>query len=136
MSVATAFSAASSFATTPLQPARTQAKRGLRVAGNDNDKSVLELQVLTEIRDSLSRLNSRMDETRERVIVLEQRDQWVSMLESLVTTLDARVDVLLKDKDRRDGAISAWAWLSKNVPAMGIGGLFTAAVAWAAKHFS
>lgn len=39
-------------------------------------------------------------------------------MEKQFEKLDARVDVLLKDKDRRDGAISAWAWLLKNWPSI------------------
>ena len=98
MSVVTSFSEANSFAMWKQAPAQLQVVRGCSVAGNDNEKSLLELQVLQQIRDSLSSLNSDMRETRERVIRLEERDCRVSALESLVATLDARVDVLLKDK--------------------------------------
>lgn len=97
------------------------------------DRSLLELQVLSQIRDSLSSLNSDMRETRERVIRLEERDNRVSTLESLVATLDARVDVLLKDKDRRDGAVGFGQTLLKHLPSISFGGLLTAAAAWFAK---
>lgn len=112
---------------------REQEARGSRVAGNDNEKSPLELQVLTQIRDSLSSLNSDMRETRERVIRLEERDCRVSALESLVATLDARVDLLLKDKDRRDGVMSFGETLLKNLPSISFGGLLAAAAAWFAE---
>ena len=112
---------------------REQEAQGSRVAGNDNDKSLLELQVLQQIRDSLSSLNSDMRETRERVIRLEERDCRVSSLESLVATLDARVDVLLKDKDRRDGAMSFGQILLKHLPSISFGGMLAAAAAWFSK---
>lgn len=100
---------------------------------SEQDKSLLELQVLQQIRDSLSSLNSDMRETRERVIRLEERDNRVSTLESLVATLDARVDVLLKDKDRRDGAVSFGQTLLKHLPALSLGGLIAALASWFAK---
>lgn len=133
MSVATSFSEASSFAMRKQAPAQLQVVRGRSVAGNDNEKSLLELQVLQQIRDSLSSLNSDMRETRERVIRLEERDNRVSTLESLVATLDARVDVLLKDKDRRDGAMSFGQTLLKHLPSISFGGLLAAAAAWFSK---
>lgn len=100
---------------------------------SEPDKSLLKLQVLQQIRDSLSSLNSDMRETRERVIRLEERDCRVSSLESLVTTLDARVDVLLKDKDRRDGAMSFGQILLKHLPSISFGGMLAAAAAWFSK---
>lgn len=133
MFVASAFSDSSEFATSAGVPALPQAVKVRRVAGNDNDKSLLELQVLQQIRDSLSSLNSDMRETRERVIRLEERDNRVSTLESLVATLDARVDVLLKDKDRRDGAMSFGQTLLKHLPSISFGGLLAAAAAWFTK---
>ena len=128
-----AFSPHRNFAMDRQALARDQDERGLRVPGNDNDKSLLELQVLQQIRDSLSSLNSDMRETRERVIRLEERDNRVSTLESLVATLDARVAVLLKDKDRRDGAMSFGQTLLKHLPSISFGGLLAAATAWASK---
>lgn len=103
------------------------------MAGNDNEKSPFELQVLTQIRDSLSSLSSDMRETRERVIRLEERDCRVSVLENLVATLDNRVDLLLKDKDRREGAMSFGQTLLKNLPSISFGGLLAAAAAWFAE---
>ena len=128
-----AFSPHRNFAMKRQALVREQEAQGSRVAGNDNDKSLLELQVLQQIRDSLSSLNSDMRETRERVIRLEERDNRVSSLESLVATLDARVDVLLKDKDRRDGAMSFGQILLKHLPSISFGGMLAAAAAWFSK---
>lgn len=133
MFVASAFSDSSEFATSAYMPALPQAVKGRRVASNDNDKKMLELQVLQQIRDSLSSLNSDMRETRERVIRLEERDCRVSSLENLVVTLDARVDVLLKDKDRRDGAMSFGQTLLKHLPSISVGGIIAALAAWFSK---
>ena len=133
MSIATSFSRGSSFAMRRSTPAHSQVVRGRGVAGNDNEKNLLELQVLQQIRDSLASLNSDMRETRERVIRLEERDNRVSTLESLVATLDTRVDVLLKDKDRRDGAVSMGQTLLKHLPSISFGGLLAAAAAWFSK---
>jgi hypothetical protein len=70
------------------------------------------LQVLAQIRDSLTALtrdvraaNEATADVRERVIRLEERDKRLDQIEATVGVLDGRVDVLLKDKDRRDGAL-------------------------------
>lgn len=97
------------------------------------DRSLLELQVLAQIRDSLTTLNADMREVREKVIRLEERDQRVSSLEQTIAKLDTRVDVLLKDKDRRDGAVSFGQTLLKHLPSISFGGLLAAAAAWFTK---
>ncbi len=89
---------------------------GVVTQSKGDDRSLLELQVLEQIRDSLATLNTDMRDTRERVIRLEERDQRVTAIETSLATLDARVDVLLKDKDRRDGAITLGSWFAKHWP--------------------
>lgn len=133
MSIATSFSRGSSFAMRRSTPAHSQVVRGRGVAGNDNEKNLLELQVLQQIRDSLASLNSDMRETRERVIRLEERDQRVSSLEQTIAKLDTRVDVLLKDKDRRDGAVSMGQAVVKHLPSLSLGAILTALAAWFSK---
>lgn len=98
------------------------------------------VQILAQIRDSLSTIGREqstiretLTETRDRVIVLEQRDQRVATLESLVATLDTRVDILLKDKDRRDGAISFGQTIVKALPSISLGAVLTALAAWFSK---
>jgi hypothetical protein len=80
-----------------------------RIAGSTEGMT---LQVLAQIRDSLTAMsrdirsnNEATADVRERVIRLEERDKRLDQIESTVGVLDARVDVLLKDKDRRDGAL-------------------------------
>ncbi|WP_375272035.1 hypothetical protein [Sphingomonas sp.] len=80
-----------------------------RMAGSTEGMT---LQVLAQIRDSLSAMsrdvrsaNEATADVRERVIRLEERDKRLTQVEASVAVLDTRVDVLLKDKDRRDGAV-------------------------------
>ena len=97
------------------------------------DRSLLELQVLAQIRDSLTTLNTDVREVREKVIRLEERDQRVSSLEQTIAKLDTRVDVLLKDKDRRDGAVSMGQAAVKHLPSLSLGAAITALAAWFSK---
>lgn len=97
------------------------------------DRSLLELQVLAQIRDSLTTLNTDVREVREKVIRLEERDQRVSSLEQTIAKLDTRVDVLLKDKDRRDGAVSMGQAVVKHLPSLSLGAAITALAAWFSK---
>lgn len=97
------------------------------------DRSLLELQVLAQIRDSLTTLNTDVREVREKVIRLEERDQRVSSLEQTIAKLDTRVDVLLKDKDRRDGAVSMGQAVVKHLPSLSLGAILTALAAWFSK---
>lgn len=97
------------------------------------DRSLLELQVLAQIRDSLTTLNTDVREVREKVIRLEERDQRVSALEQTIAKIDTRVDVLLKDKDRRDGAVSMGQAVVKHLPSLSLGAILTALAAWFSK---
>lgn len=106
------------------------------MAGNDNsDSRHLELEVLKQIRDNLTTLNADMREVREKVIRLEERDQRVSALEQTIAKLDLRVDVLLKDKDRRDGAVSLGQAVVKHTPALSLGAILAALAGWFSKAF-
>ncbi len=85
------------------------------------------VQILAQIRDSLTAINRKQDtisrdvgNASERIARLEERNERINRLEDTVRTIDTRVDVLLKDKDRRDGATGfamalvkspAFAWL-------------------------
>lgn len=100
---------------------------------NAADRSLLELQVLAQIRDSLTTLNTDVREVREKVIRLEERDQRVSSLEQTIAKLDTRVDVLLKDKDRRDGAVNMGQAVVKHLPSLSLGAILTALAAWFSK---
>lgn len=69
------------------------------------------LQVLAQIRDSLTAMsrdiranNEATADVRERVIRLEERDKRLEHVEADIAVLDTKVAVLMKDKDRRDGA--------------------------------
>jgi hypothetical protein len=94
------------------------------------------LQVLAQIRDSLTAMsrdirtnNEATSDVRERVIRLEERDKRMDQIEANVVLLDGRVDVLLKDKDRRDGAHGAFKMIKDWAPFLAM--LFSAAcVLW------
>lgn len=87
-----------------------------RIAGSTEGMT---LQVLAQIRDSLSAQNRDMkafssdmravvesvSDVRERVIRLEERDRRLADVESDLKVLDAKVAALMKDKDQRDGAV-------------------------------
>lgn len=97
-----------------------------------DSRATLELQVLAQIRDNLSAiLNEQremrrdqrdmgkdLSETRERLIRLEERDERTSRLERSLQLLDEQVTTLQTDKDRRDGALSASAWVLRNWPSI------------------
>lgn len=71
----------------------------------------LQLQILGQIRDSLTVINrkqdaltGKVDDYALRVVRLEERNERIARLESMVAASDAKIDALLKDKDQRDGA--------------------------------
>lgn len=68
-------------------------------------------QVLLQIRDNLTAINRKQDtigtqvqDMNARVIRLEEREERLERLEKLVEKQDGKIDVLLRDKDQRDGA--------------------------------
>ncbi|MDB5707866.1 MAG: hypothetical protein JWN66_4982 [Sphingomonas bacterium] len=92
------------------------------------------VQILAQIRDSLSAINRKQDtiskdvgEASVRIARLEERNERVNRIEAAVQSLDARVDVLLKDKDRRDGATGIVGVIMKS-PTLGwlVGAVITA----------
>lgn len=97
---------------------------GLRMDGTTEGMT---LQVLAQIRDSLSAMsrdirqnNEATSDVRERVIRLEERDKRLDVVESSIKTLDGRVDALLKDKDRRDGALGLMGAIRVWAPSIGM----------------
>lgn len=80
-----------------------------RMAGSTEGMT---LQVLAQIRDSLSAQNrdvrnvvESISDVRERVIRLEESNRRLEAVEATILLHDTRIDVLFKDKDRRDGAL-------------------------------
>lgn len=71
----------------------------------------LQLQVLAQIRDSLTVIHRKQDgldnkltDVNVRVVRLEERDERLERAEKSIERLDGKVDTLLRDKDQRDGA--------------------------------
>jgi len=80
-----------------------------RMAGSTEGMT---LQVLAQIRDSMTAQNRDVRSTkeaivdvRERVIRLEESNRRLEAVEHATKEHDAKIDALLKDKDRRDGAL-------------------------------
>jgi hypothetical protein len=98
----------------------------------------LTVQILTQIRDNLDLIRKKQDsfsveqhELSIRLTKLEERNERITRLESAFERVDGRVDVLMKDKDRRDGAVGLASWLSRHWPFAGLAALIAALVAWA-----
>lgn len=80
-----------------------------RLAGSTEGMT---LQVLAQIRDSLSAQNrdirntsEAISDVRERVIRLEESNRRLEAVEGITENHDKRIDALEADKQRRDGAI-------------------------------
>jgi len=104
-----------------------------RMAGSTEGMT---LQVLAQIRDSLSAMsrdirsnNEATSDVRERVIRLEERDKRLDAVEQGLASVKAKVDVLETDRDRRDGAIGMLGTIKSWAPFLAM--LFSAAcVLW------
>lgn len=104
-----------------------------RMAGSTEGMT---LQVLAQIRDSLSAQNrdvrnvvESISDVRERVIRLEENSRRLDDLEADQKKTDAKVGVLMADKDRRDGARSAFGMIKEWSPFIGMI-MATLAAAW------
>lgn len=71
----------------------------------------LTLQILAQIRDSMSAILREQRETRSevgdlklRMVRIEERDRRLEDAEKALEKLDGKVDALLRDKDQREGA--------------------------------
>lgn len=66
----------------------------------------------------LAAVQNRVFEMSERLTRIESTGIHGDV-EQLRQSLDAqtrRIDALMQDKDRRDGALGAWAWLQRSAP--------------------
>lgn len=102
-----------------MTPADLQDALSPRMAGSTEGMT---LQVLAQIRDSLTAQSrdvravvESVSDVRERVIRLEERDKRLEHVETTLDEIESKIAVLMKDKDRRDGAfgmlgtIKSWA---------------------------
>jgi hypothetical protein len=71
----------------------------------------LTTHILAQIRDNLSAINKKQDKIAEdvttvniRVVKLEEQDARLKRLEEADKVQDAKIDVLMRDKDTRAGA--------------------------------
>jgi len=75
----------------------------------------MQLQVLGQIRDSLALMHKKQERISEdvssinvRVVKLEERDERLERAERAVVALDSKIDVLMTDKSKREGASSVF----------------------------
>lgn len=81
---------------------------------------------------SLSRMQEQMAAMAERMARIEANrvHDDVERLRAALSEETKRVDALMRDKDRRDGAIGAWAWLQRSAPWAAITAAGAAVLAW------
>ncbi len=83
----------------------------------------LTVQILTQIRDSLDLIRRKQDTfgdelhgQSERIVRLEERNERFSRIETENARLAGQIEVLMADKNKREGAIGMIEWVSKHWP--------------------
>ncbi len=106
--------------------------------GEQSVREQLTIQILTQIRDHLALIERKQDSfgieqhtQSERIVRLEERNERFSRLEASIAHETARVDALMRDKDKRDGAIGMVEWVSKHWPFTILSATIMAFVAYA-----
>lgn len=81
---------------------------------------------------ALSRMQEQMAAMAERMARIEANrvHDDVEQLRAGLAEETKRVDALMRDKDRRDGALGAWAWLQRSAPWAALITAAGAAIAW------
>lgn len=81
---------------------------------------------------ALSRMQEQMAAMAERMARIEANrvHDDVERLRAGLAEETKRVDALMRDKDRRDGALGAWAWLQRSAPWAALITAAGAAIAW------
>lgn len=81
---------------------------------------------------SLARMQEQMTSVSERLIRIESNrvHDDVARLQAEIVAERARVDALMRDKDRRDGAIGAAEWLRQAAPWAAIVATLAAVGTW------
>lgn len=85
---------------------------------------------------ALSRMQEQMAGMAERMARMESNriHDDVDRLQQTLAEETKRVDALMRDKDRRDGALGAAAWLHRSAPWAWIAAAVAAGVAWFKTH--
>lgn len=80
--------------------------------------------VMEGLRDEMREDRKLLHDIHTRVVKIESNrlDSVVAANATKIEQLDKRVDLLERDKDRRDGAMSGFDWMLKNWP--GVIGFF------------
>ncbi len=83
----------------------------------------LTIQILTQIRDHLALIERKQDAfgveqhaQSERIVRLEERNERLTRLEVALSRESGRVDMLMTDLTKREGAIGLIEWVSRHWP--------------------
>lgn len=83
-----------------MDPSNIDDRRNRAATTNEE----LHLQILTQIRDTLQQQGKTLYDVKDRVLILEARDERIARLESHIEKLTGITEALVSDKDQRDGA--------------------------------
>lgn len=99
--------------------------------------SALQVQVLGQIRDNLALIHKKQEragetlsDMRDRIVLLEARDERLERVEKAAERLDAKVETLLRDLAHREGASKVFVGIKGWWP------VFLATIAAGASIFS
>lgn len=122
----------------PERPVLTFMEDYVSGDGNLDIRHELTVQILTQIRDNLAMIGKKQDglgvdlqTVSERVVRLEERNERFSRLEVAISKEAGRVDALMRDKDKRDGAVGLIDWVGKHWPFTAFAAVAAGYVAWA-----
>lgn len=89
-------------------------------------------QSVREQTGALLRMQEQLATISERLVKIESNrlHDDVERLRDALHAETARVDALMRDKDRRDGAIGVWAWIQRSAPWAAIVAGGAGLVAW------
>lgn len=109
------------------------------LATGDPSDVRFQFEVIRQLADSvrqqtasLARMQEQMAAMAERMARIEANrgQDDVERLRAALSEETKRVDALMRDKDRRDGAIGAAAWLQRSAPWAAIMAAGAAVLAW------
>ena len=106
--------------------------------GDPNDVR-FQFEVVRQLAESIRQQTSTLTRMQEQMAAMSERlarieanrvHEDVERLRASLVEETKRVDALMRDKDRRDGAIGAWTWLQRSAPWAAIATAGAAILAW------
>lgn len=113
------------------------------MAQSNGPDTTIQVEVIRQLAESvrqqtdiLTQLQLQFANMAERLARIEanQLHEEVDRLRDDLRGQKSRIDALMQDKDRRDGALGAADWLQKSVPWAIIAGAIGAVTAWIKAH--